>query len=99
VSTILPQRITENRIPFWSHVVVPEYLRTKVDPGIVIEHNRALSSQAGSSRVSSNPDALQKIINQMNKACSAAYDLLTAASKDELDVEGALLQFLREISV
>ena len=39
-------------------------------------------------KASSNPEGLNKMINQFNRACSNIYDTLMAASKDEIDVEG-----------
>jgi len=49
-----------------------------------------MANQPGS-RASSNPDTMNKMINQMNKACNNVCELLNSAVKDELDVEAMQL--------
>lgn len=38
--------MTENRLPFWNHEVVPNYLRTKLEPNAV-EEGEQLEAEAG----------------------------------------------------
>lgn len=41
----LPQKLTEQRLPVFSHEIVPDYLRTKPDPEVE-EQEKQLSAEA-----------------------------------------------------
>lgn len=40
-----PQKLTEQRVPVFSHEIVPDYLRTKPDPEVE-EQEKQLSAEA-----------------------------------------------------
>lgn len=40
------QKLTEQRVPVFSHEIVPDYLRTKPDPEVE-EQEKQLSAEAG----------------------------------------------------
>lgn len=45
LSSSLPQKLTEQRLPVFSHEIVPDYLRTKPDPEVE-EQEKQLSAEA-----------------------------------------------------
>lgn len=45
LSCSLPQKLTEQRLPVFSHEIVPDYLRTKPDPEVE-EQEKQLSAEA-----------------------------------------------------
>ncbi|MEE6495112.1 hypothetical protein FKM82_001956 [Ascaphus truei] len=78
-------RLTEGRVPVFSHEVVPDHLRTKPDPEVE-EQEKQLSTEAA--RIT--PEVAQKQVQSMNKMCS---NLLEKIGKEERDSEiGGLRQ-------
>ncbi|NP_001086941.1 mediator of RNA polymerase II transcription subunit 8-B [Xenopus laevis] len=78
-------RLTEGRVPVFSHEVVPDHLRTKPDPDVE-ELEKQISADA--TRLTS--EAAQKQVQSMNKMCS---NLLDKISKEERESElGSLRQ-------
>ncbi|KAG8555030.1 hypothetical protein GDO81_017555, partial [Engystomops pustulosus] len=73
------QRLTEGRVPVFSHEVVPDHLRTKPDPDVE-EQEKQLSAEA--SRIT--PEAAQKQVQTMNKLCN---NLLEKLIKEERESE------------
>lgn len=45
MSSICSQKLTEQRLPVFSHEIVPDYLRTKPDPDVE-EQEKQLSAEA-----------------------------------------------------
>uniref|UniRef100_UPI00358FEC6B mediator of RNA polymerase II transcription subunit 8 isoform X2 n=1 Tax=Myxine glutinosa TaxID=7769 RepID=UPI00358FEC6B len=77
-------RLTEGRVPVFSHEVVPDHLRTKPEPEVE-ELERSLAADA--SRLA--PDLAQKQIQVMNKLCSNLLDKLAAVREErEADTAG-----------
>ncbi|XP_071984553.1 mediator of RNA polymerase II transcription subunit 8 [Engystomops pustulosus] len=72
-------RLTEGRVPVFSHEVVPDHLRTKPDPDVE-EQEKQLSAEA--SRIT--PEAAQKQVQTMNKLCN---NLLEKLIKEERESE------------
>uniref|UniRef100_A0A915L690 Mediator of RNA polymerase II transcription subunit 8 n=1 Tax=Romanomermis culicivorax TaxID=13658 RepID=A0A915L690_ROMCU len=79
------ENLTERRIRAWSHAIVPDHLRTKVDDRVLVESRPVVDNPTV--RTPTSAENLQKLINQLNKACQNASELLLNASKDEIDVE------------
>ncbi|XP_068095555.1 mediator of RNA polymerase II transcription subunit 8-B-like isoform X4 [Hyperolius riggenbachi] len=77
-------RLTEGRVPVFSHEVVPDHLRTKPDPEVE-ELEKQLSSEA--SRLT--PEAAQKQVQSMNKLCN---NLLEKIIKEERESDVASLR-------
>ncbi|XP_018417068.1 PREDICTED: mediator of RNA polymerase II transcription subunit 8 [Nanorana parkeri] len=77
-------RLTEGRVPVFSHEVVPDHLRTKPDPEVE-EQEKQLSSEAA--RIT--PEVAQKQVQSMNKLCN---NLLEKMIKEERDSEVASLR-------
>ncbi|XP_029474652.1 mediator of RNA polymerase II transcription subunit 8 isoform X2 [Rhinatrema bivittatum] len=72
-------RLTEGRVPVFSHEVVPDHLRTKPDPEVE-EQEKQLSTDAAHI----TPDLAQKQFQSLNKMCS---NLLEKISKEERESE------------
>lgn len=77
-------RLTEGRVPVFSHEVVPDHLRTKPDPEVE-DQEKQLSSEAA--RIT--PEAAQKQVQNMNKLCT---NLLDKMIKEERDSDVASLR-------
>ncbi|KAM9324638.1 mediator of RNA polymerase II transcription subunit 8 [Gastrophryne carolinensis] len=77
-------RLTEGRVPVFSHEVVPDHLRTKPDPEVE-EQEKQLSADAA--RLT--PEVAQKQVQSMNKLCS---NLLEKILKEERDSDVASLR-------
>ncbi|XP_077573871.1 mediator of RNA polymerase II transcription subunit 8 [Stigmatopora nigra] len=75
-------KMTEQRVPVFSHEMVPDYLRTKPDPDVE-EQEKQLSAEAA--RVT--PEAAQKQIQTLNKLCSGLLEKLSNP-RDEREAEG-----------
>ncbi|XP_063795405.1 mediator of RNA polymerase II transcription subunit 8 [Pseudophryne corroboree] len=70
-------RLTEGRVPVFSHEVVPDHLRTKPDPEVE-EQEKQLSAEAA--RIT--PEAAQKQVQSMNKMCSNLLEKLIKEDRD-----------------
>ncbi|XP_077391491.1 mediator of RNA polymerase II transcription subunit 8 isoform X2 [Festucalex cinctus] len=79
-------KVTEQRVPVFSHEIVPDYLRTKPDPEVE-EQEKQLSVEAA--RV--GPEVAQKQIQTLNKLCSNLLEKLSSP-RDERDAESAALR-------
>ncbi|XP_075688779.1 mediator of RNA polymerase II transcription subunit 8 [Rhinoderma darwinii] len=77
-------RLTEGRVPVFSHEVVPDHLRTKPDPEVE-EQEKQLNAEA--SRIT--PEVAQKQVQNMNKLCN---NLLEKIIKEERESEVASLR-------
>ncbi|CAI9546253.1 unnamed protein product [Staurois parvus] len=77
-------RLTEGRVPVFSHEVVPDHLRTKPDPEVE-EQEKQLSAEAA--RIT--PETAQKQVQTMNKLCN---NLLEKMIKEERDSDVASLR-------
>ncbi|XP_040216823.1 mediator of RNA polymerase II transcription subunit 8 [Rana temporaria] len=77
-------RLTEGRVPVFSHEVVPDHLRTKPDPEVE-EVEKQLTTDAA--RLT--PEAAQKQVQTMNKLCT---NLLEKIIKEERDSDVASLR-------
>ncbi|CAG5861599.1 unnamed protein product [Menidia menidia] len=64
-------KLTEMRVPVFSHEIVPDYLRTKPDPEVE-EQEKQLSAEAA--RI--GPEVAQKQIQALNKMCSSLLEKL-----------------------
>uniref|UniRef100_A0A3Q2CWT9 Mediator of RNA polymerase II transcription subunit 8 n=1 Tax=Cyprinodon variegatus TaxID=28743 RepID=A0A3Q2CWT9_CYPVA len=71
----------EQRVPVFSHEIVPDYLRTKPDPEVE-EQEKQLSAEAA--RI--GPDVAQKQIQALNKMCSNLLEKLNNP-RDDRDAE------------
>ncbi|XP_024865751.1 mediator of RNA polymerase II transcription subunit 8 isoform X2 [Kryptolebias marmoratus] len=76
-------KLTEQRVPVFSHEIVPDYLRTKPDPEVE-EQEKQLSTEAA--RI--GPDVAQKQIQTLNKMCSNLLEKLNNPREDR-DAESA----------
>ncbi|XP_069083905.1 mediator of RNA polymerase II transcription subunit 8 isoform X2 [Pleurodeles waltl] len=77
-------RVTEGRVPVFSHEVVPDHLRTKPDPEVE-EQEKQLTTEAA--RLT--PDVALKQIQSLNKMCSS---LLEKINKEERESESGGLR-------
>ncbi|KAM8930113.1 mediator of RNA polymerase II transcription subunit 8 [Pelodytes ibericus] len=78
-------RLTEGRVPVFSHEVVPDHLRTKPDPDVEEQEKQLIAEAARMT-----PEAAQKQVQGLNKMCS---NLLEKIIKDERESEiGSLRQ-------
>ncbi|XP_013781668.1 mediator of RNA polymerase II transcription subunit 8-B-like [Limulus polyphemus] len=67
-------KLTENRVQAFSHEVVPDYLRTKLDPEVESVEQQILA------KANLTPaDAAQKQITSLNKICTNVIDLVKSA--------------------
>ncbi|XP_032884739.1 mediator of RNA polymerase II transcription subunit 8 isoform X3 [Amblyraja radiata] len=80
-------KLTEGRVPVFSHEVVPDHLRTKPDPEVE-EQEKQLSAEAA--RLA--PDVAQKYVQSMNKMCSNLLDKLNNTREERESESGALRQ-------
>ncbi|XP_061540656.1 mediator of RNA polymerase II transcription subunit 8 [Phycodurus eques] len=76
-------KVTEQRVPVFSHEIVPDYLRTKPEPEVE-EQEKQLSVEAA--RI--GPEVAQKQIQTLNKLCSSLLEKLSNP-RDERDAESA----------
>ncbi|XP_029005134.1 mediator of RNA polymerase II transcription subunit 8 isoform X2 [Betta splendens] len=79
-------KLTEQRVPVFSHEIVPDYLRTKPDPEVE-EQEKQLSAEAA--RI--GPDVAQKQIQALNKQCSSLLEKLNNPREDR-DAESAAMR-------
>lgn len=79
-------KLTEQRVPVFSHEIVPDYLRTKPDPEVE-EQEKQLSAEAGRM----GPEVAQKQIQTLNKLCSSLLEKLNNP-RDEREAETAALR-------
>ncbi|XP_038572722.1 mediator of RNA polymerase II transcription subunit 8-like isoform X1 [Micropterus salmoides] len=79
-------KLTEQRVPVFSHEIVPDYLRTKPDPEVE-EQEKQLSADAA--RI--GPEAAQKQIQTLNKLCSNLLEKLNNP-RDDRDAESAAIR-------
>ncbi|XP_029355586.1 mediator of RNA polymerase II transcription subunit 8 isoform X1 [Echeneis naucrates] len=79
-------KLTEQRVPVFSHEIVPDYLRTKPDPEVE-EQEKLLSAEA--TRI--GPEVAQKQIQALNKLCSSLLEKLNNP-RDDRDSESATLR-------
>ncbi|XP_072275430.1 mediator of RNA polymerase II transcription subunit 8 [Pyxicephalus adspersus] len=70
-------RLTEGRVPVFSHEVVPDHLRTKPDPEVE-EQEKQLSSEAA--RIT--PEVAQKQVQSMNKLCNSLLEKIIKEERD-----------------
>ncbi|XP_072246288.1 mediator of RNA polymerase II transcription subunit 8 [Leuresthes tenuis] len=70
-------KLTEQRVPVFSHEIVPDYLRTKPDPDVE-EQEKQLSAEAA--RI--GPEVAQKQIQVLNKLCSSLLEKLNNPRED-----------------
>ncbi|XP_042190767.1 mediator of RNA polymerase II transcription subunit 8 isoform X2 [Callorhinchus milii] len=80
-------KLTEGRVPVFSHEVVPDHLRTKPDPEVE-EQEKQLSADAA--RLA--PDVAQKQIQSLNKMCGILLDKLNNTREERESESGALRQ-------
>ncbi|XP_075997774.1 mediator of RNA polymerase II transcription subunit 8 isoform X2 [Genypterus blacodes] len=79
-------KLTEQRVPVFSHEIVPDYLRTKPDPEVE-EQEKQLSAE--SARI--GPEVAQKQIQTLNKLCSNLLEKLNNP-RDDRDGESAAMR-------
>ncbi|KAI4828721.1 hypothetical protein KUCAC02_022799 [Chaenocephalus aceratus] len=79
-------KLTEQRVPVFSHEIVPDYLRTKPDPEVE-EQEKQLSVEAA--RI--GPEVAQKQIQTLNKLCSNLLEKLNNP-RDDRDSETAAIR-------
>ncbi|KAJ8279397.1 hypothetical protein COCON_G00064630 [Conger conger] len=79
-------KLTEQRVPVFSHEIVPDHLRTKPDPEVE-EQEKQLSAEAA--RI--GPDVAQKQIQTLNKLCSNLLEKLNNPREDR-DTESAAMR-------
>lgn len=80
-------KLTEQRVPVFSHEIVPDHLRTKPDPEVE-EQEKQLSAEAA--RI--GPDVAQKQIQTLNKLCSNLLEKLNNPREDRETETVALRQ-------
>lgn len=79
-------KLTEQRVPVFSHEIVPDHLRTKPDPEVE-EQEKQLAVEAA--RI--GPEAAQKQIQTLNKLCSTLLEKLNNP-RDDRDGEGSAIR-------
>uniref|UniRef100_A0A9J7ZGM9 Mediator of RNA polymerase II transcription subunit 8 n=1 Tax=Cyprinus carpio carpio TaxID=630221 RepID=A0A9J7ZGM9_CYPCA len=79
-------KLTEQRVPVFSHEIVPDHLRTKPDPEVE-EQEKHLSAEAA--RI--GPEVAQKQIQTLNKLCSSLLEKLNNP-RDDRDSETSALR-------
>ncbi|XP_007244222.2 mediator of RNA polymerase II transcription subunit 8 [Astyanax mexicanus] len=79
-------KLTEQRVPVFSHEIVPDHLRTKPDPEVE-EQEKQLSVEAA--RI--GPEVAQKQIQTMNKLCSSLLEKLNNP-RDDREAETAAIR-------
>ncbi|KAJ8375261.1 hypothetical protein SKAU_G00058410 [Synaphobranchus kaupii] len=80
-------KLTEQRVPVFSHEIVPDHLRTKPDPEVE-EQEKQLSAEAA--RI--GPDVAQKQIQTLNKLCSNLLEKLNNPREDRETESAAMRQ-------
>ncbi|NP_996966.1 mediator of RNA polymerase II transcription subunit 8 [Danio rerio] len=80
-------KLTEHRVPVFSHEIVPDHLRTKPDPEVE-EQEKHLSAEAA--RI--GPEVAQKQIQALNKLCSNLLEKLNNPREDRDSETSALRQ-------
>ncbi|XP_063057665.1 mediator of RNA polymerase II transcription subunit 8 isoform X1 [Engraulis encrasicolus] len=80
-------KLTEQRVPVFSHEIVPDHLRTKPDPEVE-EQEKQLNAEA----VRIGPDGAQKQIQTLNKLCSNLLEKLNNPREDRDSETAALRQ-------
>jgi len=70
-------KLTENRVSTFTHDLVPNYLRTKLDPDVEKKHN---DIEERASQYTA--DNVQKQVNQMNKAANHVIDQVNSAREE-----------------
>uniref|UniRef100_A0A8C4Z790 Mediator of RNA polymerase II transcription subunit 8 n=1 Tax=Gadus morhua TaxID=8049 RepID=A0A8C4Z790_GADMO len=80
-------KLTEQRVPVFSHEIVPDHLRTKPDPEVE-EMEKQLSAEAA--RL--GPEAAQKQIQTLNKLCSNLLEKLNNPREDRDPESSAIRQ-------
>ncbi|RXM29760.1 Mediator of RNA polymerase II transcription subunit 8 [Acipenser ruthenus] len=80
-------KLTEQRVPVFSHEIVPDHLRTKPDPEVE-EQEKQLSTEAA--RI--GPDVTQKQIQTLNKLCSNLLEKLNNPREDREAESSAMRQ-------
>ncbi|XP_030647751.1 mediator of RNA polymerase II transcription subunit 8 [Chanos chanos] len=80
-------RLTEQRVPVFSHEIVPDHLRTKPDPEVE-EQEKQLSAEAA--RI--GPEVAQKQIQTLNKLCSNLLEKLNNPRDDRESESAAIRQ-------
>ncbi|KAL1022661.1 hypothetical protein UPYG_G00030630 [Umbra pygmaea] len=83
-------KLTEQRVPVFSHEIVPDHLRTKPDPEVE-EQEKQLSAEAA--RI--GPEVAQKQIQTLNKLCSNLLEKLNNPREDR-DLEIAALRLTKQ---
>ncbi|XP_028855829.1 mediator of RNA polymerase II transcription subunit 8 isoform X2 [Denticeps clupeoides] len=79
-------KLTEQRVPVFSHEIVPDHLRTKPDPEVE-EQEKQVNAEAA--RI--GPDVAQKQIQTLNKLCSNLLEKLNNPREDR-DSENAAMR-------
>ncbi|TNM87648.1 mediator of RNA polymerase II transcription subunit 8 [Takifugu rubripes] len=79
-------KLTEQRLPVFSHEIVPDYLRTKPDPDVE-EQEKQLTAEAARIGV----EVAQKQIQALNKLCSSLLEKLNNP-RDEREAESISLR-------
>lgn len=79
-------KLTEQRVPVFSHEIVPDHLRTKPDPEVE-EQEKQLSAEAA--RI--GPELAQKQMQTLNKLCSNLLEKLNNPREDR-DAESAAIR-------
>ncbi|XP_035621115.1 mediator of RNA polymerase II transcription subunit 8-like isoform X1 [Oncorhynchus keta] len=79
-------KLTEQRVPVFSHEIVPDHLRTKPDPEVE-EQEKQLSAEAA--RI--GPEVAQKQIQTLNKLCSNLLEKLNNP-RDDRDADSAAIR-------
>lgn len=79
-------KLTEQRVPVFSHEIVPDHLRTKPDPEVE-EQEKQLNTEAA--RI--GPEVAQKQIQTLNKLCSNLLEKLNNP-RDDRDPESAAMR-------
>ncbi|KAM9482890.1 mediator of RNA polymerase II transcription subunit 8 [Clarias gariepinus] len=79
-------KLTEQRVPVFSHEIVPDHLRTKPDPEVE-EQEKQLSTEAA--RI--GQEVAQKQIQTLNKLCSSLLEKLNNP-RDDRDAETSALR-------
>ncbi|XP_006634854.1 mediator of RNA polymerase II transcription subunit 8 [Lepisosteus oculatus] len=80
-------KLTEQRVPVFSHEIVPDHLRTKPDPEVE-EQEKQLNAEA----VRIGPELAQKQIQTLNKLCSNLLEKLNNPREDRESESAALRQ-------
>ncbi|MBN3289688.1 MED8 polymerase, partial [Polypterus senegalus] len=80
-------KLTEQRVPVFSHEIVPDYLRTKPDPEVE-EQEKQLNTEAARM----GTDVAQKQIQALNKLCTNLLEKLNNPREDRESENAAIRQ-------